>query len=87
MMLVRAGADEAQRRAVLRRALAHQPADLHLVERCRDAGEFGGAQGRRDLIEQRVEARDPDHREHLLDVRARMRDERHQSLSRLRSSV
>jgi hypothetical protein len=52
VVLVGAGADEIERRAVLGGARAHEAADLHLVERVGNPGQRLDAQLLRDLVEQ-----------------------------------
>ena len=85
-MLVGAGADEAERRAVGARPLAHEAADLHLVERLGHAGERFDAQLLRDLVEQILDAADADGLEHRRDVGLRVRNERHQPPSAFSTS-
>ena len=79
VMLVGAGADEAERPAVEPRALGHQPPDLHLAQRPRAR--------RRALVSRRLAGisskscsmlLDADGREHRRDILAGVRDEGHQ---------
>ena len=78
VMLVGAGADEGERRAVGARALAHQPPDLHLVELLGHAAEGADPQALRDLIEEILDTLDADGGEHRRDVRVGVRNEGHQ---------
>ena len=67
-MLVGAGADEVERRAVLRGARLHELADVHLVQRVGNAGERFDAQLFRNFVEQVFDALRADGGEHLADV-------------------
>jgi len=73
-----AGADEAERRTVGARARAHQPSDLHLVERRGDARERLDAQPLRDLVEEILDAGDADRVDHRRDIGLRVGNEGHQ---------
>src|SRR6185312_3093134 len=78
MVLIRACADEAERAAVEACALAHEPPDFHFARGFRHPGQGGQTQAGRDLVEELLDAADPDGREHRLDILAGVRDEGHQ---------
>jgi len=78
VVLVGAGAEEAERNAIGPRPLAHEPSDLHLIQRRRHPAERSRPQLRRDLIEQILDARNADRSEHRCHIGLRVRNEGHQ---------
>ncbi len=81
MVLVGPGPDEARRAAIGTRPLAHQAANLHLIQLVRYARERLHTQGRGDFVEEVFDTGDTDDREHGLDVGRSVRNEGHQSPS------
>ena len=71
-MLISPGTDETQWPAVLLRALHHEPADFHFVERGGHTIERAHAQRSWNFIKQLIDARNPDRSEHLRYLRVRI---------------
>ncbi len=82
-MLVRAGAGEVERRAVLRRALLHEARDVHLRQARRHLGQRVDLERGRDLVEQVLDAVDADRLEHGADVGFGVGDEGHGKSERM----
>ncbi len=85
VMLIGSGADEAQRPSVHAGALAHEPADFHLIHLRRNSLQRLDTQGRGNLFKELFDARHPDRGEHRLDIRRSVRNEGHQPPSAARS--
>ena len=67
-MLVRAGAGEIERRAVLRRAFFHEARHVHLRKARRHLGQRIDLERGRNLVEQILDAGDADRLQHGADV-------------------
>ncbi len=78
VMLIRPCTDEAERLAISRRPLTHQPANLHLVQRLRKHPFHGGCpQLGRNFGKQRLDPLDADDLQHLSDLFLGVWNERH----------